>query len=101
MNRQEISKLENHIQLLLKSYSALQEENSKLNQELIMCKSLLEQSQKEISKARDLNVDLKLQLDSAITPKANYGKQDEEISKIQAKVQKLITEVDGCIKSLE
>ncbi len=101
MNRKTLDKLENNVQLLLKSYEGLKAENVELHQNLETSRELLTQSQEQLTRSRKLIDDLKLQLDNAYKRSKSNNSPNQDIEKIQERVQKLITEVDGCIKSLE
>ncbi len=101
MKRQQLHQLENLTKLLLNAYTARQEEIEGLAEQVRISKELLEQSQEQLVKSRKLIDDLKLQLDQAYNNKSQEKGQSEDLQKIQAQVQKLISEVDVCIKSLE
>ncbi len=101
MNRQQLTQLENLTKLVLNAYTARQEEVEELTEQLSLSKELLEQSQSQLIKSRKLIEDLKLQLDQSYKNQNQSKGQSEDLQKIQSQVQKLISEVDVCIKSLE
>ncbi len=94
MRREDIIKLENHLQILLNSYQNLKDRMTEMSTEL-------QSKEAKLASNRSMINDLKEQLDKLNTGNSTSKETQQEINAIQAKVLALVNEVDNCIKSIE
>lgn len=94
MQRQQIIKLESHLQLLLKSYENLQKRVTELKDEV-------KQKDELLASNRSMINDLKEQLDNINTNTATPKDTQLELDEIQRRVLSLVNDVDNCIKAIE
>lgn len=92
MQEEQLQRINNKVQQLLKRFDALQKENSRL-------KNTLETLQSEKTSCDEKMKELELRIEVLKATKSNMG--EEEKKSLDKKINQYVKEIDRCISSLK
>ncbi len=93
MKREDLAVLETKIYILLRRYE-------KAQQEMLHCRSRLQEVEASLAKKDKMLEDLKAQLDHMHQNRVQAS-QNIEVDEVKAELLQIVKEVDDCIKSIQ